>query len=334
MKSGYWEIQIKETDRYKTVFTIPFGQYEWNVIAFDLKNAPSEFQKIMNDILNPYSKFTIVYIDDVLIFSQTIDQHFRHLHIFNNIVKQNGLAVSQIKINLFQTKIRFFGHNIHQGTIIPIEREKEGPNKFHKRRNKPQITEKIQSLLKYIRTTIYSNLPHAFWNRKKHMVDLPYEKNFTKKQIPTKARPIQMNEEMLQYCQKEIKDLLDKGLIRKSKSPWLCAAFYRGSPRLVINYKPLNQVLQWIRYPIPNKKDLLNRLNSAKIFLKFDMKSGYWEIQIKETDRYKTVFTIPFGQYEWNVIAFDLKNAPSEFQKIMNDILNPYSKFTIVYIDD
>ncbi|RDY12287.1 hypothetical protein CR513_02939, partial [Mucuna pruriens] len=114
--------------------------------------------------------------------------------------------------------------------------------------NKPQVTKKIQSLLKYIKTTICSDLPHAFWNRKKHMVDLPYEKKFIEKQIPTKARPIQMNEEMLQHCQKEIKDLLDKKLIRPSKSPWSCAAFYvnkqakleRGTPKLVINYKPLN----------------------------------------------------------------------------------------------
>ena len=132
-------------------------------------------------------------------------------------------------------------------------------------------------------------MPHAFWDRKKHIVDLPYEKDFREKQIPTKAKPIQMNEELFQYCQKEIKDLLDKGLIRKSKSPWSCAAFYvnkqseieRGSPRLVINYKPLNQALQWIRYPIPNKKDLLNRLNSAKIFSKFDMKSGFWQSKSK-----------------------------------------------------
>ncbi|KAG4944306.1 hypothetical protein JHK85_048952 [Glycine max] len=86
-----------------------------------------------------------------------------------------------------------------------------------------------------------------------------------------------MNEELLQYCQKEIKDLLDKGLIRKKLE--------RGTPRLVINYKPLNQALQWIRYPIPNKKDLLNRLNFAKIFSKFDMKSGFWQIQIQESDR-------------------------------------------------
>ena len=151
-----------------------------------------------------------------------------------------------------------------------------------------------------------------------------------------------MNEELLQYFQKEIKDLHDKGLIRKSISPWSCAAFYvnkqaqleRGTPRLVINYQPLNQALQWIRYSIPNKKDLLNRLNSSKIFSKFDMKLGYQHIQIKETDRYKTTFTVPFGQYEWNVMPFGLKNASSEFKKVMNDIFNPYSKFSIVYIDD
>ena len=55
-------------------------------------------------------------------------------------------------------------------------------------------------------------------------------------------------------------------------------------PRLVINYKPLNKALQWIRYPIPNKKDLLDRLNEATTFSKFDMKSGFWQIQIDEKD--------------------------------------------------
>ncbi|KAG5066364.1 hypothetical protein JHK86_010095 [Glycine max] len=81
---------------------------------------------------------------------------------------------------------------------------------------KPQIKERIQSLLKHIESSVCSDLPHAFWDRKKHIVDLPYEKDFREKQISTKARPIQMNEELLQYCQKEIKDLLDKGLIQKN----------------------------------------------------------------------------------------------------------------------
>ena len=131
---------------------------------------------------------------------------------------------------------------------------------------------------------ICSNLHTAFWHRHRHIVQLPYEKDFNERRIPTKARPIQMNNELLKHCKNEIEDLLIKGLIRKSKSSWSCAAFYvnklaeleRGVLRLVINYKPLNKALEWIRYPIPNKKDLLDRLHEATIFSKFDMKSGFW----------------------------------------------------------
>jgi len=70
-----------------------------------------------------------------------------------------------------------------------------------------------------------------------------------------------------------------------------------NSEPLSIRYK-LNKVLQWIRYPIPNKRDLLSQLYNAKLFSKFDMKSGFWQIQIAERDRYKTAFTVPFGHYE------------------------------------
>ena len=151
-----------------------------------------------------------------------------------------------------------------------------------------------------------------------------------------------MNAETVEFCKTEIDDFLKKNLIRNSKSPWSCAAFYvqknadieRGTPRLVINYKPLNKVLEWIRYPIPNKNDLVHGLSEVVLFSKFDMKSGFWQVQISENDKYKTAFTASFGHYEWNVMPFGLKNAPSEFQNIMNDIFNPFIHFTIVYIDD
>ena len=165
---------------------------------------------------------------------------------------------------------------------------------------KPDIQTKILEIEQVIKTKICSNLRNAFWERKQHIITLPYEKDFNEKQIPTKARPTQMNTELLEYCKKEIQSLLEKKLIRPSKSPWSCAAFYvnnapekeRGVPRLVINYKPLNKALQWIRYPIPNKRDLLNRLYDAKIFSKFDMKSGFWQIQIAESVSY-THLTLP-----------------------------------------
>jgi hypothetical protein len=176
----------------------------------------------------------------------------------------------------------------------------------------------------------------------KLIIELPYEEGVNEKDIPTKAWPIQINQELMEFCKKEIENLLEKGLIQKSRSPWSCSAFYvnnsakkeRGVPWLVINCKPLNKVLKWIRYPIPNKRDLLKRIVNSVIYSKFDMKSGFWQIQIKEQDRYKTSFNVPFGQYKWNVMPFGLKNAPYEFQKMMNDILTPYNSFSIIYIDD
>ena len=76
-----------------------------------------------------------------------------------------------------------------------------------------------------------------------------------------------MSQELMEFCRAEINDLLSKGIVRKSKSPWSCPAFYvqknaeieKGVPKLVINYKPLKKVLEWVRYPIPNKRDLVTK---------------------------------------------------------------------------
>ncbi|KAA0058433.1 Enzymatic polyprotein [Cucumis melo var. makuwa] len=198
--------------------------------------------------------------------------------------------------------------------------------------NQPATQRRIKDFQSKLEKEVSSNIPNAFWDQKRHMVTLPYVDGFEEAQIPTKARPIQMNRDLIRTCIAEINDLLKKSLINPSKSPWSCAAFYvnnqaekeRGVPRLVINYKPLNKVLKWIRYPIPNRQDLLKRITTAKVFSKFDMKPGFWEVQIHPNDCYKTTFNVPFGQYQWNVMPFGLKNAPSEFQKIMNDIFNQY----------
>ena len=130
MKSGFWQIQIREFDRYKTTFTTPFRHYEWNVMPFGLKNAPSEFKNIMNEIFNSFSSHAIVYIDDVLIFSESLEQHWKYLRTFLHTIKLNGLIVSAPKIKLFQTKVRFLGFDIHHGVIKPIDRAIQFIEKF------------------------------------------------------------------------------------------------------------------------------------------------------------------------------------------------------------
>ena len=84
----------------------------------------------MNEIFNQFCDFIIVYIDDVLVYSISIEQHWKHLNKFVQTVKSNGLSLSTTKINLFQINIIFLGHHIHQGTITPIQRSIEFADKF------------------------------------------------------------------------------------------------------------------------------------------------------------------------------------------------------------
>ncbi|GAV79251.1 hypothetical protein CFOL_v3_22716, partial [Cephalotus follicularis] len=162
------------------------------------------------------------------------------------------------EINLLKTFSLFKEHSIKmieaKENHLYSMKQKLSNKKLENQLQNSQIKERIYSIKNNIIKNLCSDLPDAFWHRKRHMVSLPYEKDFTEQNIPTKARPIQMNYELMEHCKKEIQELLSKKLIRHSKSPWSCAAFYvnknseieRGTPRLVINYKPLNTALQWI----------------------------------------------------------------------------------------
>lgn len=107
LKSGFWQVCIKEEDKWKTGFTVPKGHYEWNVMPFGLKNAPSAFQRIMDQCFKGMESFIQVYIDDVLVFSPDLDSHFKHLNRFYEAIWNNCLVVSEKKSEMLQTSICF-----------------------------------------------------------------------------------------------------------------------------------------------------------------------------------------------------------------------------------
>lgn len=138
---------------------------------------------------------------------------------------------------------------------------------------------------------------------------------------------------------KELKNLLHKGLIRPSNSPWSAPTLFvkkkDGSLRLCVDYRKLNQITVKNSYPIPRIDDLLDRLSKATVFSKLDLASGYHQIRVKENDIEKTAFGSRFGLFEFLVLPFGLMNAPGTFMKAMHDTFMEYlDDFLIVYLDD
>ena len=98
-------------------------------------------------LINPFSNFIIVYIDDVLIYSIFVEEHWKHLNRFIQTIKENGLSLSASKINLLQTKIRFLGYHIYQETITPTQRSFQFVDKFpNEIKDKKQLQHFLGSL--------------------------------------------------------------------------------------------------------------------------------------------------------------------------------------------
>ncbi|PKI60550.1 hypothetical protein CRG98_019026 [Punica granatum] len=108
----------------------------------------------------------------------------------------------------------------------------------------------------------------------------------------------------------------------------------RGKLQLVINYQPLNHFLQDDKFPLPNKQTLFSSLSKAKVFSKFDLKVGFWQLGIHPEDRPETGFCIPNAHYQWKVMPFRLKTAPSMFHKAICRVFDPIMDQALVYIDD
>ncbi|CAA0818854.1 Uncharacterized mitochondrial protein AtMg00860, partial [Striga hermonthica] len=156
---------------------------------------------------------------------------------------------------------------------------------------------------------------------------------------PVSKAPYRMAPKELQELKTQIQELLNFGFIRPSLSLWGAPVLFvkkkDGSMRMCIDYRELNALTVKNKYPLPRIEDLFDQLRGASVFSKIDLRSGYHQLKIRESDISKTAFRTRYGHYEFVVMPFGLSNAPAVFMDLMNRVFHPFlDQFVIVFIDD
>ncbi|GBG68934.1 hypothetical protein CBR_g3633 [Chara braunii] len=157
--------------------------------------------------------------------------------------------------------------------------------------------------------------------------------------VPPRGCIYRMSEEELKVLRAQLDDLLHKGWIRPSCSPYGAPVLFvrkkNKDLRLCIDYRKLNAQTVKNVGPLPRIDDLLERLGGAMYFSKLDLKSGYHQIEIQPQDRYKTAFKTRYGHFEWVVMPFGLTNAPATFQAAMTtEFRDLLDRSVLIYLDD
>jgi hypothetical protein len=137
----------------------------------------------------------------------------------------------------------------------------------------------------------------------------------------------------------QLQNLLEKGFIRPSLSPWGCPTIFVKKKyqtlRMCMDYRPLNKVTIKNKYPLPRIDNLFDQLTGARVFSKIDLNPGYHQIHIRPEDIPKTAFTTRYELFEYLVMSFRLTNAPAHFTYLMNSVFMPkLDKFVVVFLDD
>ena len=120
LRSGYWQIAMDEESKDKTAFTCFAGLYSWNVMPFGLVTAPAIFSELMNEVLRGIQyKFTIAYLDDILVYSKTFEDHLEHIEAVFTRLRDAGLKLKMSKCEFLKKEVNYLGHVVSPSGIKP-----------------------------------------------------------------------------------------------------------------------------------------------------------------------------------------------------------------------
>jgi hypothetical protein len=169
--------------------------------------------------------------------------------------------------------------------------------------------------------------------------DIDLSINLMLGEAPISKTPYRMSTPELKELQMQLEELLKKGYIRPSVSPWGSPVLFvkkkDGTMRLCIDFRQLNKVIVNNMYRFPRIDYLFDQLSDTHTFSKIDLRFGYHQVRIKEEDINKNAFRTRYRHYDFTMVPFGLSNAPGVFMCLMNGVfINYLDKFFIVFLDD
>ena len=139
LTKGYWQVPLTDRAKAKTAFATPQGLFQYTMMPFGVHGAPATFQRLMDRVLRPHQAYSSAYIDDIIVFSVTWDEHLQHLGAVLGALRQAGLTANAKKCQLGLTETNYLGHTIGRGCVKPQKKKLERIHDWPQPRTKKQV---------------------------------------------------------------------------------------------------------------------------------------------------------------------------------------------------
>ncbi|UYV66601.1 hypothetical protein LAZ67_4002266 [Cordylochernes scorpioides] len=266
-----------------------------------------------------------------------------HIRLFKLDIDFQSFTITQfgriLNVNYHNPNNNNYTHH----NVIPLYKSIIPPNENDFRNfNSVEFDEKLSPYEKSDLIKLIKENKEAFAAHKMdigHIKADPIRIKLTS-QTPISLKPFRPSFSDNIEIKRQIEELLKYNVIRPSYSSYASPAMLvnkrnEGKIRLVIDYRKLNDIIKRDSEPIPRIDSILDKLSEANIFTTLDLLSGYHHLDIHPDDKEYTAFTTTHGLYEFNKLSFGLKNSPSQFQRVLRQILNKYDvNFCMNYFDD
>ncbi|CAL9691326.1 unnamed protein product [Knipowitschia caucasica] len=225
-----------------------------------------------------------------------------------------------------------------QQLLVRAVQDEETTEKFFPAHSNEQIVVDLSHLSPCQQEQVQPLLDPALFQETPGFTSLVQHKIRLKKDAPVRQRSYRIPERLVPVLQKEIRFMLELGIIEVSSSAW-CSPIVLvpkkdESLRFCIDFRYINAISNFDPYPMPRIDDLLERVGSAAYITTLDLSKGYWQLALAPEAKELTAFRTPFGMFQFRVMPFGLQGAPATFQRLMDRILRDVSEFAAAYLDD